>query len=135
MSISVAGVKIEQHNLRSAETNWNNGIDVNSWQNHRVDSKVVKAEGCPLAIHNIHNHTVTTTDIWLFSFRVHLRGGKDKNHTFMSFKVLLLRQHILRSTASCEANHITTRGTIGKTRGVFIQWRKQPHQNLHWGWT
>ena len=31
MSISVAGVKIEQHNLRSAETNWNNGIDVNSW--------------------------------------------------------------------------------------------------------
>ena len=33
MSISVAGVKKEQHNLRSAETDWNNafGIDMNSW--------------------------------------------------------------------------------------------------------
>lgn len=33
MSISVAGVKKEQHNLRSAEINWNNalGIDMNPW--------------------------------------------------------------------------------------------------------
>ena len=33
MSISVAGVKKEQRNLRSAEINWNNalGIDMNSW--------------------------------------------------------------------------------------------------------
>ena len=86
----------------------------------------MKAEGCPLVIRNIHNHTVTVSDIWLFPFRVHLGGGgiKKKKHIFMSFKVLLLRQHILRSTASCEANHITTRDTIGKTRGVFIQWRK-----------
>ena len=32
MSISVAGVKKEQHNLHSAEINWNNalGIDMNS---------------------------------------------------------------------------------------------------------
>ena len=74
MSISVAGVK-KEHNLLSAETDWNNvfGIDVNAWQNHRVDPKVVKAEGCPLAIHNIHNHMVTVRDIWLFAFRVHLR--------------------------------------------------------------
>ena len=24
------------------------GIDINSWENHSVDSKIVKAEGCPL---------------------------------------------------------------------------------------
>ena len=24
------------------------GIDMNSWENHSVDSKIVKAEGCPL---------------------------------------------------------------------------------------
>ena len=47
---------------------------MNSWYNHNVDSKIVKAEGCPLDIHNIHNHTVTVSDIWLFPFKVHLRG-------------------------------------------------------------
>ena len=44
----------------------------------------------------------------------------------MSFKLLLLRQHILRSTALREANLITTRGTIGKTRVYLFYGGRSP---------
>ena len=48
-----------------------------------------------------------------------LEVGKDKNKMFKSYKVLLLRQHISRSTFSFEANHITTGDTILKRVYLF----------------